>query len=414
MDEGQRKSRKLPTSLSWPTAYRLNDNGAKEDLNSSGTIDTSGRQITVSEGHPRVNGRYLEGGPFYTDAVRHSRTVTSAKTSHRIGSNRYVYNGPIRFPAWAENAWRDASYGVRSEDLSDLDSVGATAISRCSPVNPASELSVGVSEVLRDGLPTIPGIRTWKNRTKVLLSAGEEFLNVTFGWEPLKREVEDFTSAVRHSRDILNQYSNNAGSNVRREFKFPVDSNSESFSIPGQAAIFGGVGGLGEYTVQGANIDLTLTESVEQWFSGAFTYDVPSQIDSWQGMIGWGSEADKLVGTSLTPRSLWNASPWSWAIDWFTNAGDVINNISAYVSAGQIMRYGYVMETKSSTTTFSMDDSGVKCNETGKVPAPGPMKVSHISKVRSPANPYGFGVSFSDLSPEQILIAASIGIVLLA
>jgi hypothetical protein len=106
----------------------------------------------------------------------------------------------------------------------------------------------------------------------------------------------------------------------------------------------------------------------------------------------------------------WFSLTWSWAIDWFTNAGDVITNLTNFELAGQIMRYGYMMEEKSTKITASLKTCALK----GAESASGPSSwVEHRSKVRRPANPFGFGFTGADLSPTQVLIAAAVGISLL-
>jgi hypothetical protein len=308
--------------------------------------------------------------------------------------------------------WGDevASNSHRSKDYSDLEEKGATAISICSPVNPAGELGTGFSELYREGLPSLPGIRTWKRRTEIVKGAADEFLNAAFGWLPLVSEVKDTANNISHSAAILKQYHDGAGSNVHREFSFPVEE-SESSSVVAEnvrAQVGTGFSGTGKQPERGGDVIRTEKRRVSQWFSGSFTYAVPSQTDSWRRALGYGSSAGQVLGIQLTPEVLWNLTPWSWAVDWFSNAGDVINNISNFAGAGQVMRYGYMMEERSTTITYSMTRSGVSIdgNELG---APS-TTISNTSKVRQPANPYGFGLTFDGLSPLQVAIATALGI----
>jgi hypothetical protein len=150
----------------------------------------------------------------------------------------------------------------------------------------------------------------------------------------------------------------------------------------------------------------TVETVVKRWFEGAFTYAAPSSTKSWQKALGYGSDANYLLGTSLTPDVLWEITPWSWAIDWVTNVGDVISNVNQFALQGLVMRYGYIMEEKTTTITNSLT-KGKNYNLSGLPP---PSKVITTSKVRRAANPFGFGITWEGLSPTQIAIAAAVGI----
>jgi len=378
-------------------------------------------QFTESMSHERGrDGKYHSGGPFYTKiSGRRHRIVTCGdtieftKTATGLPFCRNHQGGvPITMPSSIIKLFEEHnSIPDRSQDLSDLDAFGAEAISRCSPANPASEVGTGVSELYREGLPSLAGIPTWRHRTDVARGAGHEYLNYQFGWVPLASEVKNFASVVRRHRDILNQYHRDAGRTVRRRFDFPID-NSETVEVIGHGRPTGPLWTDGALTPKQSSeppeITVTRGSSIKRWFSGSFTYDVPSQSDSWQRALGYGSDADILFGASLNPELLWNLTPWSWAVDWFSNTGDIINNISNYVRAGQVMRYGYVMEERTSFIRLSMSESGYP-----GIPAPAPIEYFCTTKVRQPANPYGFGLTEGDLSPTQLAIIAALGITLL-
>jgi hypothetical protein len=302
----------------------------------------------------------------------------------------------------------------RSTDLSDLDADGSTAISLCAPTNPNSELGTALAEIHREGIPSLPGISTWKRRTEVAKAAGSEYLNTVFGWLPLVSDVKNVGSSVRHSRDILSQYHRDEGRNVRRVFEFPPETSESQTGQFGMApsTIVNGTTGFPEpfqsvFLAPGV-VTQTLRIESRKWFVGSFTYATPSQSDSWKRMLGYGSDADKLFGISLTPDVLWELTPWSWAIDWFSNTGDVINNITNFALQGLVMRYGYIMEEKTTTIRHDLRPEPKSGSQYGEdIPA---SELIICSKVRSPANPFGFGISWEGLSPTQLAITAALGI----
>lgn len=405
--------------------HLVTDFGFAADL-----VAGTGTQKTVSESHryDHKSGHFDGGGPFYTvrESFDGSYPIVQLTSRSGLSGQEYFYSGPliIANPTATEftsNLGGKFS-GPRSEDTSDLDPDGATAISLCSPVNPVSGLATGTSESYREGLPSLPGVHSWRHRTDIARSAGGEFLNVEFGWLPLVSEIHDVVNAARFQRDILHQYHRDEGSNVRREFSFPVSHESITFVQTGLRPTILDVGSgtaFSSTNVMGKwKRTVTRDRITRKWFSGSFTYGTPSSTDSWRRALGFGSDADKLFGIALSPDIVWELTPWSWAVDWFSNTGDVINNITNFELAGQIMRYGYMMEESIDrvTTTWTLQTPPSEANSFNrKSLANIDLSASReiISKVRRPANPFGFGLTGADLSPTQVLIAAAVGITLL-
>jgi hypothetical protein len=411
------KSRKFTTFL--PTSLEGSSDGGKTWKKAAKQPFELGTQYTESEGHGKSkDGRYHEGGPFYTArASRNFPTVLVSKgpLGSKPNERFQAHLGTPLNDSWLSptdlNRLKDAKQ-QRSTDLSDLDALGATAINLCNPMNPNAELGVAFGEVVRDGIPSIPGIQTWKRRTKALQSVGSEFLNVAFGWLPLVNDVKDTSQSIRDGRTILQHYQAGRGSNTHREFAFPTEVSEQvlgKFSGFATAVPGGGTSFPPYFQSLFGPADITLTQRVEskRWFSGSFTYDVPSQSDSWGNALRIGSEADKLFGIALSPDVLWELTPWSWAIDWFSNAGDVISNISAFELAGLVMRYGYVMEERTQTITSTFTPGAGQPPDLGGLP---PQTIEYSYKVRRPANPYGFGVTFEGLSPLQTAITTALGL----
>jgi hypothetical protein len=381
-----------------------------------------GSQVTDSEGHRRLkSGAWDGGGPFYTSVVKRSFPTRKIQIASGSDPDRII-RGEFGTPF--SDSMIPAQYsGVgpelfRSKDTSDLDSYGADAIALCSPTNPNANLGVAISEAYREGLPQLVGIPTWRQRTEKAKAAGSEFLNAEFGWMPLIKDVTDTASSVTGARDILKQYSRDSGRNVRREFTFPVETSEEDYSVGEGRANRGFNDGL-PYPGYWAGIfgpgQITQSRKVEtrRWFSGAFTYALPDQDDSWNGMHRNAADAEKLfgIGPDMTPEILWELTPWSWAADWFTNAQSVIHNVDSFALQGLIMRYGYMMEEHTVTLTNRFSSKGASpLLDLTSLP---PSSITFRSKVRRVANPFGFGVTFDGLSPTQIAIAVALGIVLL-
>jgi len=409
----------MAKNVYFPPTWKVSKSGIHQSIkfNEEDYSLRAGNQITDSENHVRGrDGRYHEGGPFYTSRIDYGgvNPTVSLRVSNSEGN--YQYDGPVTLrPLPSQlNEWfgENTEMKHRSEDTSDLDPDGAVAISLVSPANPNTNLATTVAESVKEGIPSLPGIQSWKQRTNVAKAAGSEFLNAEFGWLPLVDEVNEVVKAARFHKLILNQYHRDEGRNVRRDFDFDIEHSSKAMKegVTLKPRIYASSGtffnvALGTWDTSGVR-----TRTTRKWFVGSFTYGTAHQSDSWRRALGFGTDADALYGIALSPDILWELTPWSWAIDWFTNAGMVVNNLTNFALAGQIMRYGYMMEESIDNITVTATSRGDNQVKRGRVAT---YEANSVSKVRRPANPFGFGLTGADLSPTQALIAAAVGISLL-
>lgn len=417
------RERDLPCKVSFPPVRLASGGTASEG---GVLVLGTGTQKTVSEGHRfnRSKGYYDSGGPFYTSRVEYQcQTGTVGEVWGTTGSDK-LYSGPVYtdFPSPTERSEVGFKGNLGDSNESTMRADGATAISLASPVNPNAQLATLLGETRRDGLPSLPGIRTWRDRTLRAKNAGDEYLNVVFGWEPLVRDVHDVGNAARHHRNILVHYEDNEGSNNHRTFAFPSDEETKSIDKTVASAKFKGWNTGFVYSGSNPKISsptrtITRVTSRRRWFEGVFTYATPSSTDSWGKGIRYGREADHLFGVALTPTVLWELAPWSWAVDWFSNAGNVINNVTNFALAGQVMRYGYMMEETIEKVTASIPYSALKAkasdgSQSSREAGRGGCSSSIVitTKRRVAADPFGFSVGWEGLSLTQLAIAASLGI----
>jgi hypothetical protein len=262
---------------------------------------------------------------------------------------------------------------------------------------------------MKDGLPSLVGSAVWANRTEAARAAGSEYLNVQFGWLPIVSDILKLGEAVRKADKVLKQYERDSGRVVRRKYYFPSTSDTvETVLSTTERAMLGGTklgGGLLTSGAAGSVVRRRETRR-ERWFSGAFTYHLPSDYDSRKALADIASKADKLFGIEPTPELIWNLTPWSWAADWFANTGDVIHNLQLFKTGGLVMPYGYMMEKSIVTDTYTITRSGLVDPKAGSEP----LVLQTIAKKRVQANPFGFGLTWNGLSSFQASILAALGI----
>jgi len=427
------ETRKRPVPFLAPYTGRLRDQSVRNGnpLGWRGWIETDlsanfshlvGQQVTVSENHSSWNSRKRNhfkgdlGSEFYTTKTE-AKLVHSGEVFLNGGeppdfwgnSEMAEYYGPflplspsdVEFPPAAESS---------REELLQL---AAMAIAQCSPSNPAASLSVTIGEFAKEGLPKMVGssLKSWlnmsaKDRRKAI---GGEYLNYDFGWKPLVNDLRDISHAITHADAIWRQYARDAGKLVRRRYEFPVKRDTKMKDLgligpwisPSSSILVN----RETYRLDGRVLrEHSITK--RQWFSGAFTYYVPG-VNATSGAIAENViQAKKLLGLSLTPDVVWNLSPWSWAIDWFANVGDVLENWSNWAIDGQVLAYGYFMEETSSKYTYTyvgdtrMRRAGVR---------PWSLETSTKTKRRIKATPYGFGLNWDGFSSSQKATIAALG-----
>lgn len=389
----------------------------------TGSASLSGRQITVSEGHPfthKFEGKD-QGGDFSTSREYYGEDgvndfelfpkLTLKTASNYPGNTLYEYTGPV-FP------FDPATFGSRfppsmGSSRDELMAAGTTAISRCKPGQPVAQLSVALAELISEGLPGLMGSSIWRERAISARSIANENLAWQFGWLPLFSDIRSVANALRHQDRYLAQYERDAGRLVRRQYEFPEEV-SVTETVLGTGTAFapkgthaGAVNDNMSILQTFAQCALNRTHEVrkKRWFSGAFVYHLPSGYYSRNKMIECAAKAKILLGLELTPETIWNLIPWSWAADWVTNYGDVLSNVSDFASDDLVMPYGYIMEETTSTYTYTLSGHGL-------VDHPGPvtMRLSRTTKQRYGATPFGFGLEWGSFTPRQLSILASLGI----
>lgn len=370
----------------------------------------TGTQTTVSRGNPwpprksgfqgdvggdfRTTASYLESHIPYKKLKGSTKFGVTQRYDGKVCTSTIGIGGHTEWPASIESSY------------DDLDELGATAVARCSPTNSVANVAVFLGELMRDGIPRVLLSRDWQKSASAARAAGDDYLNAQFGWRPLVSDIKSIAEAVATTDSAVKQLQRDSGRLVRRRYQFPTTTSSETELLSYGSGYMPAFGQLARFLEQeGVRERLVETER-RQWFSGAFTYYFPQASKGSDGLEMLRAVSDSVFGLSLTPEVLWNLTPWSWAVDWFTNTGDVLANVSDHQQYGLIMPYGYMMETTINKYTYSLRGSKF-WNSTE-----GPSDVSLVTetKLRRKANPFGFGLNWDGLDPFQLSILAALGL----
>ncbi len=371
----------------------------------SGSWKHYGSQQTLDASHPNwpeMAGHGDVGGPFVS--IKRDYWDNCPKDLYEIYPGRYDYRGP-QFAVAGAFAQTHMPPIRRSSDAS-LDIAGTTAIARCEPTDSTSNLAVSLGELYRDGIPAIIGSGLLKSRLRDYREMGSEYLNVEFGWRPFVSDLKKFAYTVQNHEKILTQYRRNAGRTTRQRYEFPIKteySDTANGAASPWPTMITPLYKTGRYLGQASK---STRFSQKQWFSGAFTYSIPSGNSFGDRTGRFLREANKLYGCVPDPEAIWNLMPWSWAADWVSNTGDVLHNLSAMSTDGLVMAYGYMMEETSETWTYvnngAITVSGRVLNLT--------QNFRTTTKVRRSATPFGFGLDWAKFTPRQMAILGALSI----
>jgi hypothetical protein len=301
-----------------------------------------------------------------------------------------------QYPVDQNLLWLGQQSIPNARSISSLNALGATAVARCEPTNPIEDLSTALAELLHDGLPSLPG--------KAEGNIGEEYLNYQFGWSPTISDGRGFIQAVRTMDSVLQQLHRDSGRMVRRRYTFPQVESTSTTSVSNKLPA--PVGQAISGTLLRSGTLKTTTKTIENtWFSGAFTYYLPANA-----LLRSVYDLDKTYGLLPGVDTLWQLTPWSWLVDWFSNTGDVLHNLNAFTLGGLVMPWGYLMNTQEVIAEYQLDFQYLQGSTW--IPATVVDIVRYRRLQRVQANPFGFGISWNGLNPFQISILAALAITL--
>jgi len=377
-------------------------------------VYTNYSALTISESHPffkpgkrskfaRDSYKNLDiGGIFQQGSVTQElnfpeihtdRSGISGPTWTVFDGHLMPITGPLQLPTAASIPPIDGGTSMAAK--------GTIAIARCAPTNPAAGFGQYSGEI--HDLPRIKlKILGWRPRTHSIMNAtrrySNDYLNVVFGWKPFVKDIKDTVKALQDMDKIMTQYVRDNNQTVRRGYRFPIVRDTTTSVISNAS-----YGNLPTAVVITPGIETqTVETTTETWFSGAFTYSIP--VGKWARPLNL---ANHLIGLRLDPWLLYQLAPWTWALDWVTSIGAVVHNLNASLLDGLVLRYGYVMETKTIKTTITL--SGIRIRG-----YPDPLSTSwtkyQVSKQRVRATPFGFGLNPTTFTGKQWAIVAALGI----
>jgi hypothetical protein len=375
-----------------------------------------GQKVTSDESHGFSVVASLQDGKF--DGDRGGSFLSTTSFVQAEGSEQFCWGAERIINNWVENYYHGPVFAVDPRQaalpvgslMKNLGPMGTHAIAECKPTNNVADLAVDLSEIARDGLPALLGAGLWKDKTHAAHKAGGEYLNLEFGWKPLVGSVRDASYAAANAHRLLSSYERNSGKIVRRRFDFPVEKSEVTELIgPSEAFFFAPqTTSMFDTSKPIPQLYRTTKRFYRAWFSGAFTYHLPIGYKSRNALVSAAAKAGPLLGIELTPETVWNATPWTWALNWFSNAGDVVSNLSDWAVDGLVLKWGYMMEHTLQQVTYTL--VGTPRQKPYGLIYASPVTSWLETKKRVRATPFGFETTWNLLSPRQLAISAALGL----
>lgn len=358
--------------------------------------------LSDSGGNPRINGHYAGGGYFRTGKngiyrePTHRMDILQAKNGPRY-STVVIASEPDRYQF--DFTWN----GNFDPTGFDADQFGAEAWDRARPAQPSFSLLNSIYELKEWPQTVKPQILKYRNTR----AWGDYYLAVNFGWIPLLSDIRQFTHNMFTYHEQLDQLLRDEGKPVRRQFPL----TNHSFTI-GEGPVRGqsyGAFQSGMITSAFASVPFfedTLEYGSNVWFSGQFRYHLPSGPRDWN----WKRAMYfRIMAGTPSPATVWNAIPWTWLVDYFSNIGHIINNLDDGLAENLAADYAFLMQRKHiiykrvSTGVFNTFGGGTES-------ALATTRIVKDYKERTIVNPFGPSLnSLDSLSGKQLSILGALG-----
>jgi len=313
----------------------------------------------------------------------------------RGGPLEESYRGPLH----ARDSWQPGNFEhLVPSPVNDVGLLGAKFYNEMRP-NKADFSGLNALIELKD-LP-----RMLNQRLRTLKDINDWYLAVTFGWLPLLDDIRSMVKTQQQMQKKLNFLIKNEGKPLRRRSRVKYE-RTDLFDNSYE----------GYWCIQPGNLDFFFYKSVPKlrevaytdtsyWASARFVYVLPPGPRDilWKArMLGL------LFGLNVTPAAVWNALPWSWLVDWFSNAGDVAQNLSEGLEGNTFADQFYLMAHRRRVIEY-VAEGQFATKDGGTVTVnPSARNIAGI-KTRSLGDPFGIAFTEDQLSVKQWSILGALG-----
>jgi hypothetical protein len=240
----------------------------------------------------------------------------------------------------------------------------------------------------------------------------EDYLNVQFGWIPFCNDIASMTDYVIFSKQYLDSIKSGNDAWQKRSgtlADMTFGTKLGKIYTPGCEPLLSDM--CETKSVDGnlctGTCEVWSEETIRVWAEGAFKYYRPEfdvNLPYYGSTVAAVNRHLTATGLRLTPYHVWKAIPWSWAVDWFSNVGRIIEHNDAISLDGMVTKYLYLMHHHlrkiTSFHTYFFPQGATTLSNTRFV---------DVKQRQSGFSPYGF-VLGGDLSATQWSILGALGL----
>jgi hypothetical protein len=428
----------LNTGVTRDVIDKTDGTGTERVTEYLGGISTHGSyQVTSSVSHPGPP--YKEGGPFSSFKVEFRRQPVNANCSgtvytgsgheleyHYSGSNPLVLTNTNKCPdglplivtrEYLQDALENFSWP--SADLAST--YGPKALQKFAPHLAGTDFLRTLLELKIDGIPNITKVRNIKDGLfEFLKDSSKNYLSYEFGIRPLIDDLRKLYETTQGLDSRLRQLVRDNGQPIRRRGELElVNERTDISYYAGGNTNLGNIGIQGGHYwddnpyIPGSDVRGYKTTYERVWFSGRYRYYIPFTPTSlWDPRL-----VAILFGVSPDPKLLYDLVPWTFLIDWFTDLGSLISNLTFGLDPEIVHDYAFLMRHSITEWHYTYGAFGQ-----GYLPfwgansgyyQPGLTVENYVryeSKERIAASPFGFGVGINELSARQYAILIALGL----
>jgi hypothetical protein len=373
---------------------------------------------------------YTETGPFTLVKAVYPFDLIQGKgtyigTDYRPDFNMYsdYYGGfvPNGFGSFTIPSSHMVGAGLEGNpygpDWGSAEPYSTAARNRFKPKIAKAGLGQAIAEI-RDLLPMLKS--SAKGFAQVWKAAGghpelfapknvaDHFINHEFGWLPFINDIRQVSDVYQNTRKYVNALRRANGKWVKRGGTVLTDGGVSAVErydgvglvLPSLPPSYYSADAIatGNYVTSHA-----FTQSFDKvWYEGRFRQYIQSlgeEDSNYHKIIN----RVHLYGARISPSLIWKVTPWTWAVDWFSNAGDIISNAEDE-SFGLASLYSCTMRHRVhrvvNESVIHLKDGDVACSWSQEID----------SKTRHGGGPFGFALEGSDLTPTQTAILLALGI----
>jgi hypothetical protein len=346
-------------------------------------------------GYPRFPKDRDVGGSFFRRADITLCEGTGVGTVCGQGAySKHKYTGMV-FSEWI----RSPNTGRYWPPNTDGSAFGATAYNKMKPTKPTFEAGNAIWEFRE-----VPAQLRQRLSKDGLKNIADYWLALQFGWKPLLNDIRHMLQFQQKAQKKIAWLLRRNGKPTSAACQL-VDDTSDPVMTEN---IYGSSqpGFVNQFYLETPTWRRIETVSDKIWARARFRFWLPpgpADINHNPEMLR------RLYGLYCSPQFCWNALPWTWLIDWFSNAGDVLENLDVGVADRLAADWFYVMREKAWDISHT---NNLKLQHVDGTPVPVSV-TSHaksVIKTRLKGDPFGFATPSNSLSGMQLSILGSLGL----